>query len=230
MSTYFISDVHGEYELFCRLLDKIKFSASDTLWVLGDFFDKGNHSIRLLKLIATTPQIYALIGNHEHAFLMYYAHLMREFDGQTHVDSILHCLQQYFKGESETLSWELVDYVENLPWSHETADFIAVHAGLELDASSQIIPLAKQDPNHFIYSRNLVSTTPKNSKPVLFGHTPCYYTNQTGHIIKTPHSTKSITSTHLADFSKIRLDNGASHTHLLGCLRLNDMTEFYIRR
>ena len=49
--TYFISDIHGEYELFCRLLDKIKFSDNDVLIVLGDMIDKGNESIRVLKKI-----------------------------------------------------------------------------------------------------------------------------------------------------------------------------------
>ena len=30
---YAISDIHGEYDLFMRLMDKIKFSAGDTLYV-----------------------------------------------------------------------------------------------------------------------------------------------------------------------------------------------------
>ena len=34
--TYFVSDIHGEYELFCALLKKIHFSESDTMYVCGD--------------------------------------------------------------------------------------------------------------------------------------------------------------------------------------------------
>ena len=32
---YCISDIHGYYDLFCRLLDKIKFGGGDKLYVLG---------------------------------------------------------------------------------------------------------------------------------------------------------------------------------------------------
>ena len=31
MSTYFVSDIHGEYDLFMRLLDEIKFSSDDEM-------------------------------------------------------------------------------------------------------------------------------------------------------------------------------------------------------
>lgn len=37
---YCISDIHGYYGLFCRLLDKIRFSDKDKLYVLGDIIDK----------------------------------------------------------------------------------------------------------------------------------------------------------------------------------------------
>lgn len=38
--TYFVSDIHGEYHLFLKLLDKLLFSDSDTMYVLGDIIDK----------------------------------------------------------------------------------------------------------------------------------------------------------------------------------------------
>ena len=40
MSTYVISDIHGNYEAYMRLLEKIRFSESDTLYVLGDILDR----------------------------------------------------------------------------------------------------------------------------------------------------------------------------------------------
>ena len=45
---YVISDIHGEYGLLMRLLDKIKFSQSDELYVCGDMVDKGEESKRVL--------------------------------------------------------------------------------------------------------------------------------------------------------------------------------------
>lgn len=40
MSTYFVSDIHGEYDLFMRLLDEIKFSSDDEMIICGDAIDK----------------------------------------------------------------------------------------------------------------------------------------------------------------------------------------------
>lgn len=42
---YFVSDIHGEYELFLHLLDKIGFSGGDTVYILGDLIDKGERSV-----------------------------------------------------------------------------------------------------------------------------------------------------------------------------------------
>ena len=43
---YVISDIHGEYGLCMRLLEKIKFSGGDTLYVCGDIIDKGMEDLR----------------------------------------------------------------------------------------------------------------------------------------------------------------------------------------
>ena len=34
--TCFVSDIHGEYDLFLKLLDKLWFSESDTMYVFGE--------------------------------------------------------------------------------------------------------------------------------------------------------------------------------------------------
>jgi serine/threonine protein phosphatase 1 len=52
ISTYVISDIHGEYDKFMELLDKIKLRETDTLYILGDILDRGPHPIKtLLKLM-----------------------------------------------------------------------------------------------------------------------------------------------------------------------------------
>lgn len=75
---YCISDIHGYYGLFCRLLDKIRFSDKDKLYVLGDIIDKGPDSIRLAKLLFSMPNVYCIAGNHEYDFLKYYRALMKQ--------------------------------------------------------------------------------------------------------------------------------------------------------
>ena len=43
--TYAISDIHGCYEEYIKLLEKIGFSEDDTLYILGDIFDRGEKTI-----------------------------------------------------------------------------------------------------------------------------------------------------------------------------------------
>ena len=232
MATYFISDIHGEYTLFRRLLDYIKFSSLDSMIVLGDFLDKGNNSIALANFIATNKNIKAISGNHEYFFMGHYQYIMREFDYNGNVDRVLDKLGEYFCGEQEKITWELVDYLESLPYYIEADEYICVHAGVALDDNCRVIKMDKQDYKHFIFDRNFANyrLAPKDSKTILFGHTPCHYANTTGQIIKTPRKDKSIKSNNILDFAKIQLDTGASHTGLLGCLRLDDMAEFYVKQ
>ena len=46
MATYVISDIHGEYERFMELLEEIELKDTDTLYVLGDVLDRGEHPIK----------------------------------------------------------------------------------------------------------------------------------------------------------------------------------------
>ena len=44
---YIVSDVHAEYELFVRLLERISFSGEDEMYICGDIIDKGASSVML---------------------------------------------------------------------------------------------------------------------------------------------------------------------------------------
>lgn len=73
MSTYIMSDIHGEADMFHALLQKMNFSQSDTLYILGDVIDRGPDGIHLLKEIKKTPNMIMLLGNHEYMMLQYYS-------------------------------------------------------------------------------------------------------------------------------------------------------------
>ena len=62
---YIVSDIHGEYGLFCRLMDKVGFSGGDRLFVLGDILGKGADELRLARLIFSMPEATVIAGNHE---------------------------------------------------------------------------------------------------------------------------------------------------------------------
>ena len=45
--TYAISDIHGCYEEYIKLLEKIGFSEYDTLYILGDICDRGEKPMEI---------------------------------------------------------------------------------------------------------------------------------------------------------------------------------------
>ena len=48
--TYVLSDIHGNFEIFKRMLDKIQFNSHDQLYILGDICDRGTLQFRYLFL------------------------------------------------------------------------------------------------------------------------------------------------------------------------------------
>ena len=75
---YCVSDIHGEYDKFMRLLEKIHFSDSDVLYVLGDVFDRGPHPIQVLFEMMKHPNIIPIVGNHELMGITVLKFLMKE--------------------------------------------------------------------------------------------------------------------------------------------------------
>ena len=65
MATYVLSDLHGQYGLFMKLLEKVKFSGADKLYMLGDAIDRGPDGIRILRHVMKTHNMHFLLGNHE---------------------------------------------------------------------------------------------------------------------------------------------------------------------
>ena len=45
---YVMSDVHGCYDMYMQMLEKIAFKDSDTLYLLGDVVDRGDDPIKVL--------------------------------------------------------------------------------------------------------------------------------------------------------------------------------------
>ena len=227
--TYFCSDLHGEYEAFCRLLDKISFGGGDTMYILGDFVDKGKASLPLARLIMEEEGFKALCGNHEYYFLKHYAFCVDEYEAGLSED-LWKSVAEYFPEARAEEMPEIADFLETLPFYFEEKDFICVHAGLELDKNGAILPMQEQDRNYLLFDRNFKekNVVPVNGKTVLFGHTPCSYENGTGKFIKTLKS-GIYGGTRLTDYSKIRLDTGAALTGMVGCLRKEDMREIYIK-
>lgn len=66
---YIISDIHGCYDQYRMLLEKIQFSEKDKLYVLGDVVDRGPEPVKVLQDMMRRPNVIFILGNHD--FIMY---------------------------------------------------------------------------------------------------------------------------------------------------------------
>ena len=72
MSTYVMSDIHGHYDEFKRMLDMIQFTDTDRLVIAGDCIDRGSQNLEMFMWIERCPaNVILLKGNHEYEFAEY---------------------------------------------------------------------------------------------------------------------------------------------------------------
>ena len=62
---YAMSDLHGCYDKYKNMLEKINLSENDTLYILGDVVDRGKDGIKILLDIMKRKNIVPLLGNHD---------------------------------------------------------------------------------------------------------------------------------------------------------------------
>lgn len=87
MSTYVLSDVHGQYNAYKKILEKIHFTNQDFLYVLGDVIDRGPEGIRLIRDIMRRENAELLLGNHECMLLNALRFLRQREAGEVDEDS-----------------------------------------------------------------------------------------------------------------------------------------------
>lgn len=226
--TYCISDIHGEYELFLELMNKIAFTKSDTLIVLGDLIDKGMDSVRLLKVLLAHPNCKVILGNHEYDFLKFYWGAMRQ--AGDNYEKVLDKLQNYFPHDKRRLTWEIMDMLEGLPAYFEFDNFICAHSGVPLDVNDKVTDLSKATIEQLVYDRGFKDrrVIPQESKCVIYGHTPTRYLTNRDEIIF--YSRSGNLTGKISDYYKIHIDTGVYLSGVLGCLRIDDCKTFYVKK
>ncbi len=128
MSTYVVSDIHGEYNKFTDILEKISLKDSDTLYVLGDILDRGPHPIKSLMKLMEMPNAICLVGNHELMALKSLKFLMQEVTDES-----------LKKLDSEMLEGFLV-------WSDRNGGRATIDEfrGLDIDDRNEVIEYLKE--------------------------------------------------------------------------------------
>ncbi len=222
---YCMSDIHGCYDLFCSLLDRIAFSDEDTMYILGDMIDKGPQSVRLLRMVFSMPNVVCIAGNHEFDFLKLCRALLREGDA-----NVPQQLRDFF-ADGALLTREVIGRLFRLPFWVEGEKWLGVHAGIPLRPDGTLCAPAEAAREQLVYDRRFKEpdVLPRAGKCVLFGHTPVRYLTGRDEIVFYPRPGAPQGSEDLADYCKVHLDLMTAKSGVAGCVCLDDCRTFYVQ-
>ena len=148
MATYVIADIHGEYDMFVDLIDKISLKESDTLYILGDVLDRGPHPIKTLMKLMEMPNAVCIVGNHELMALECLEILMKEITEESideldeeKANNLISWMQngsaatikefrELDKEEQESVIEFIKEFLIYEELSIDGKDYLLVHAGL----------------------------------------------------------------------------------------------------
>ncbi len=204
-----ISDIHGCYETFLELLDRLQLKKSDQLYLLGDFINRGPGSRQVIDTIMALQEkkykVQAIKGNHEELLLE---------SNQSRYD---------YPGRLETVESFGIDHLvdldskyqlwfQQLPNYVENDAYIFVHAGLDF---STLNPLDEQ--YQMLWIRDWYKGINYNwlgERKIIHGHTP----------IRQTQMTKMLSA--LDDCQVLDIDNGCFYTDVegMGQLAAVDLT------
>ena len=243
MSTYIMSDIHGNSGRFYKMLKLIQIDwQKDYLYINGDIVDRGNDSLKLFYEILEMKKQYGehiviIKGNHE-LFIDYYLSgylpegRYASFGGK---DTIRE-LKELDYGKQK----ELIEIIRRLPVYKEIispihGDMVIVHSGFHpeqivrnedgsVNVISSIEAALRWDEYQFLISGYLQDEAPAwltkgLDKVVCVGHVPTMYLPDVQAPVICMKSGGKV----------IMTDCGAGHRGgRLGCIRIDDEKLFYV--
>ena len=188
MSTYCISDPHGCYDKYRRILRTIGLRPRDTLYVLGDVVDRGPDGVRILQDMMLRPNVVPILGNHEYMMAYCLRFLDREITDESlselDGEKMAALLDWFENGGEPTLRafralspqdrQEVCGYLGEFSLYEEVRaggqDYVLVHAGLGNFSPER--PLDSYRPDELILGQGDYENDYWPGRYVVSGHTP----------------------------------------------------------
>lgn len=63
---YAVSDLHGCYDKYMKLLERLNMTSDDSLYILGDIVDRGSDGMKIVLDLINRDNIFSYRGNHDH--------------------------------------------------------------------------------------------------------------------------------------------------------------------
>lgn len=242
---YAMADIHGQYDKYIAMLEKINFSDNDILFVLGDVIDRGSQGMAILKDMMMRTNVYPILGNHEYMAITAIPWLMQEITEET-VEKIdpemMQGLIEWMNvgGSSSIIEFRrlsrddqeaILEYLTEFEL-YETVEvggkeYVLVHAGLtNFDEERS---LSSYDLSEVLFQRPDYEIKYFKDKYLVTGHTP----TRVAYAAERSVLLEELSSDEYQDliFKKnnhIAIDCGSSFGGNLGCICLDTLEEYYV--
>lgn len=185
---YCLSDIHGCYEDYLKMLKLINLSDADTLYILGDVIDRGPDGIKILQDMMKRRNIVPILGNHEFMAVKVLPWLLGEITEES-IDNfdekkIRALINWQFDGGDATMAGfrrlnrdeqaEVMDYLMEFEVYEEVSaggrNYVLVHAGLDNFEPQR--ELWDYELHELIFRRTDYTKVYFDDKFLVTGHTP----------------------------------------------------------
>lgn len=235
---YVTSDLHGNYDGYQKLLEKINFSDDDTLIINGDICDRGPDSAKIYVDVMARNNVFAIKGNHEYMAEEPLKIVLKEFLNKEIDISFLMSKPVFWdwidNGGVSTLSslldldqqtrLKIYSFIKAMPYYKtvfvNNKRYVILHGGIS--ANVRLSDLDNLDPHDIVWTRPDFDLTYFNNENtyLIVGHTPTLL------IKDVPEGT-----IYRGKGNLINIDCGAAYPTYggrIGCLCLDTDEEIYI--
>lgn len=227
--TYVVANLHGNYAKFKQLLKTISFRDTDIMYILGDIVDYGEEGMELVGDLSIRYNVYPIVGEHDYTAAKMLSGFERMLkSGETPDKKFITKMTEWaadggqvtldsFRTLDAEMREGIIDYLSDMTLYEEVTvggkDYLLVHAGIA--GFKKGIDLESLKPEAF-FSESLDLTKKYfDDKTIIVGHNPT--TEENGGDGKIFYGNGSIA-----------IDCGEARGGTVGCLRLEDMKEFYV--
>ncbi|MBE6959413.1 MAG: hypothetical protein E7448_01635 [Ruminococcaceae bacterium] len=194
---FVVSDIHGHYTLLKNALDRAGFDKTNPEHLLvgcGDYFDRGNENMDVLRYLDRLKHKVLLRGNHEdmllkllhtgklqpHHYINGTTRTLKNMLGKYSIDPLTDTIN--FSGKTGTVNWfcefigETVDYFE-------TKHYVFVHGwlpenALTPEARKNATPEDWEEARWTKWIEQYTGQRPLADKTLVCGHVPTFFTGR----------------------------------------------------
>lgn len=194
---FVVSDIHGYYTLFKQALDRAGFQPDNREHLLvccGDYFDRGDENVEVLKFFERLKHKVLLRGNHEdmllkllrtgkllqHHYINGTMSTLKNFFGKYVIDPVDDTID--FSGKTRTVD-RICEFIGETVDYYETDRYVFVHGWLPENADSQqaradASPEQWADARWVKWTERYDGARPLPDKTLICGHMPAFFADR----------------------------------------------------